>query len=92
MSETTVVVEKRIALSPERAARLRAVAQAQGVSEEEVIRRLIDVFLAGMNALDEEADQRNWQVLGMAAFERAWDNEEDAIYDNWRELYGVSEG
>jgi hypothetical protein len=34
----------------------------------------------------------DWQRLGLAAFEREWDNPDDAIYDNWRELYGVSAG
>jgi hypothetical protein len=38
---------------------------------------------------DEEAD---WQQLSLAAFEAEWDNPEDAIYDNWRELYNVSAG
>ena len=27
--------------------------------------------------------------LSLAAMAELWDNEEDAIYDNWRELYGV---
>ncbi len=36
--------------------------------------------------LDEEA---NWSAMSLDAFQRDWDNVEDAIYDNWRELYGV---
>jgi hypothetical protein len=27
--------------------------------------------------------------MGLAAFQEEWDNPEDAIYDNWREHYGV---
>lgn len=50
-----------------------------------VARLLLDSVL--MKEIDEEAD---WQQLGLAAFEKDWDNEEDAIYDNWRERYGVS--
>ncbi len=50
-----------------------------------VARLLLDSVL--MNEIDEETD---WQQLGLASFEKDWDNEEDAIYDNWRELYGVS--
>lgn len=49
-----------------------------------VARFLLDSVLAKES--DEEAD---WQQLGLNAFEREWDNEADAIYDNWRELYGV---
>ncbi|MBC8449859.1 MAG: hypothetical protein H8D78_19165 [Chloroflexi bacterium] len=92
MSAGATMIEKRVTLSPESAARLSAVARAQRVSEEEVIRRLISIFLACAGIQAEEVSRREWQALGMAAFERAWDNEEDAIYDNWRELYGVSEG
>ena len=36
--------------------------------------------------LELEAD---WSAMGLAAFEEEWDNPEDAIYDNWREHYGV---
>ncbi|HFD39224.1 MAG TPA: hypothetical protein ENJ31_05170 [Anaerolineae bacterium] len=31
-----------------------------------------------------------WSALGLESFQRDWDNDEDAIYDNWREYYGVS--
>ncbi len=30
--------------------------------------------------------------LGLQASEKDWDNEEDAIYDEWRKHDGVSEG
>lgn len=33
---------------------------------------------------------RVWHTASEEAFARVWDNEHDAIYDNWRELYGVS--
>lgn len=35
---------------------------------------------------EEEAD---WGSLGLAAFEKEWNNADDAVYDNWRDLYGV---
>ena len=37
----------------------------------------------------EIGDEEDWQQLGLAAFEKEWDNEEDAIYDDWRTIYGV---
>lgn len=37
-----------------------------------------------------EEERHEWHVASEEAFTRAWDNEHDAIYDNWRELYGVS--
>ena len=36
--------------------------------------------------LDEESD---WHELSLVAFATDWDNPDDAIYDNWREHYGV---
>ena len=31
-----------------------------------------------------------WETLASEpSLRRVWDNDEDAIYDNWRELYGV---
>jgi len=30
-----------------------------------------------------------WTQLSAAAFNEDWDNTEDAIYDDWRTLYGV---
>jgi excisionase family DNA binding protein len=32
-----------------------------------------------------------WTVLSEEAFSD-WDNPEDAVYDHWEELYGLSEG
>lgn len=48
-----------------------------------VARWLLDSVLT--KEIDEEVD---WQELSLAAFEKDWDNEEDAIYDNWRTHYG----
>jgi hypothetical protein len=40
-----------------------------------------------------ETDQEtDWQHLSLASFAAGWDNPEDAIYDNWRELYDTAEG
>ena len=49
-----------------------------------VARWLLDSVLA--KEIDEEAD---WQRLSLSAFEAELDNEEDAIYDDWRTHYGV---
>lgn len=39
-----------------------------------------------------EQDEADWLALGLATFQQDWDNPDDAIYDDWREHYGVSEG
>ena len=49
-----------------------------------IARLLLDSVLG--QEIDEEAD---WLKLSLSAFEKEWDNDEDAIYDNWREIYGV---
>jgi hypothetical protein len=33
--------------------------------------------------------RHGWSLLSEASLQRIWDNEADAIYDNWRELYDV---
>lgn len=37
-------------------------------------------------------DEREWSALGLSAFEKAWDNPDDAIYDDWRNHYDVTTG
>ena len=44
------------------------------------------------SVLSKDADDDAWQQLGLAAFEQDWDNDEDAIYDDWRKHYGVPAG
>ncbi len=39
---------------------------------------------------DEVQDELDWQELSLSAFEKDWDNPEDAIYDNWKDIFGVS--
>ncbi len=45
-------------------------------------------FLLAQKTLEKE--RREWQTASEEAFARVWNNEHDAIYDNWKELYGVS--
>ncbi len=37
----------------------------------------------------EPEKETDWAAMSLSAFQKDWDNAEDAIYDNWRELYGV---
>jgi hypothetical protein len=43
---------------------------------------------AGREAL---AQERDWAAAAETSFAKDWDNEEDAVYDNWREHYHVPE-
>ena len=40
---------------------------------------------------DQEASDREWPQIPAASFAADWDNEHDAIYDQWRERYSVRE-
>ena len=36
------------------------------------------------------ADEKEaWKELGMSRLEEEWSNPKDAIYDDWKKLYGV---
>jgi hypothetical protein len=37
-----------------------------------------------------QAERTTWSTLSEAALEQIWDNPQDATYDEWRTLYGVS--
>jgi hypothetical protein len=38
---------------------------------------------------DEKEECHIWYKLGMKSLERVWDNDADAVYDNWRDMYNV---
>ena len=38
------------------------------------------------------AEEAAWSLLSHQAFAEDWESEEDSVYDNWREHYGVSTG
>ncbi|MBI4675328.1 MAG: hypothetical protein HY741_27100 [Chloroflexi bacterium] len=85
--KTTPVLEVQVKFSGAEAERLTALAAQEGVSADVLLHRAIEQFLA--LAAASETDRADWQALGLAAFEREWDNPEDAVYDQWREHYGV---
>ncbi|MBI5787453.1 MAG: hypothetical protein HZA78_01165 [Candidatus Schekmanbacteria bacterium] len=38
----------------------------------------------------EKMKEKEWAILAIASFAEDWENEKDAVYDNWKELYHVS--
>lgn len=89
MNSMPDTVEKHIRLSAERADRLGLLAQAHQLREDEIIARALDILFTLTDLLDEGVERQGWSFLSEPALQRIWDNEEDAAYDNWRELYGV---
>lgn len=89
MSSIPTVVEKRIQLSAERADRLNRLAQLHQVGEDQIIEKALDILFTLTELLDEGTERQGWSFLSDTALQRVWDNEADAVYDNWRELYDV---
>jgi hypothetical protein len=89
MSEMLTTVEKRIWLPTESADRLGRLARSQEISENQLVVKALDILFSLTELFDERAERQGWSFLSEASLQRIWDNEEDAIYDNWRELYGV---
>ena len=89
MNSMPSIVEKHIRLSADRADRLSRLAQIHQTHEDQIIERALDILFTLTDLFDEGAERRGWSFLSEAALQRVWDNEEDAAYDNWRELYGV---
>jgi excisionase family DNA binding protein len=47
--------------------------------------------VAQPNMSTDAEESSHFDQLALAAMVDLWDNEEDAIYDNWRTLYGIAE-
>ena len=41
------------------------------------------------NRAVQDSEAESWREQGMHRLEEEWDNPQDAVYDNWRQLYDV---
>lgn len=82
-------IEKRFSISPERLEKLNQFAVGHNVSQDHVIEKALDILFSLTDLLDENVERRGWALLSEKALRQVWDNDADAAYDNWRELYGV---
>ena len=77
-----------VSQAPRQVSKLFEAARKLQTKERLVLARLLlDSILDA--ELEAEAD---WSAMSLASFEKDWDNPEDAIYDNWRDHYGVPAG
>lgn len=77
----------RTATMPPRVTEVLSVVQNFTSTERLILARLLlDSILNS-----ETENDADWMNLSLASFQKDWDNPEDAIYDNWRELYDISE-
>ena len=86
MTEMLTTVEKRIWLPTESADRLGRLARSQEISENQLVVKALDILFSLTDLFDERAERQGWLFLSEASLQRVWDNEEDAIYDNWAVL------
>jgi hypothetical protein len=42
-----------------------------------------------LDLLFEAEDAKVWAAMSAPSLNRVWDNEADAVYDNWKTIYGV---
>ncbi len=89
MDSVPTVVEKRFWLSAERVDRLVRLARVHQVGEDQLVERALDILFTLTDLLDDRSEHLGWSSLSDASLQRIWDNEKDAAYDDWRELYGV---
>ena len=87
MADTTV--ERRIRLSADRAEHLHRLARAGQMTEDQIVEKALDILFSLTELLDAQAERRGWSFLSENSLARVWDNNDDARYDNWRELYGA---
>ena len=89
MANTSGPVEKSISMSPVHAERLSRLSDMHRITEDAVVGRALDLFFQLTEILTGQAERREWSDLSAEALSRVWDNDKDAVYDNWRDLYGV---
>src|SRR5947208_1195188 len=54
--------------------------------------RLEDLERAARHAQRESNGKNSFDQMALASLADLWDNEADAVYDNWQGLYGVKKG
>ncbi|MBI2761046.1 MAG: hypothetical protein HYX51_06450 [Chloroflexi bacterium] len=90
MSEQSpLIVEKRIHLPRALAERLSLAAESEHTTEDAVIEKALDVLFAVNQVLAAQSERGAWSSLSDDALRGVWDNDHDAAYDNWRDLYGI---
>lgn len=92
MAEETRGGGYQVQLSPAHAERLNHFARVNRISAAEVVERALDILFGITALIADGSDDRAWSSASADALARVWDNDDDAVYDNWRELYDVSAG
>jgi hypothetical protein len=89
MNQLTIQADTQIRLSGQHAILLRRLAESRKTSEDQIVEKALDIFFSLTDLFDDQARRQGWSLLSEDSLQRVWDNDADAAYDNWRELYGV---
>jgi len=84
-------VDKIIHLSNDRAEQLTKLASEHEATEDTIIEKALDLLFSIIGEGNTEEERHIWQLLSMKSLERVWDNDADAVYDNWRNIYDIPE-
>ncbi len=98
MSTTGITTEvhrsvvREFVLSVEQVHRLRKMADSRDMSESRVVEKALELLFGMDDSLDLDLDRETLYRLSEPSLLRIWDNDSDAVYDNWRNIYGLPEG
>jgi len=85
-------VVREFVLPADQVRRLKSLAETRQVSESRVVEKALDILFSLADVIDQDLDRQTWYCLSEPSLLRVWDNDPDAVYDSWRDLYGVPEG
>jgi hypothetical protein len=85
-------VAREFVLPIDQVTRLQRLAETQKMSESRVVEKALDILFGLAEIFDQDLDRQALYRLSEPSLLRVWDNDPDAAYDSWRELYDVSEG
>ena len=85
-------IERQVHPPTDRDHRLRQLAERSQLSEDQVIERALDILFSLAEVLEPDLERRGWSIVSEDALGRVWDNQEDARYDDWQQLYAVPAG
>lgn len=81
-----ITIDKVVHLSEDRSKRLGQMASASGTTEDALIERALDILFQ-LSRREGETERRDWNAVSEGALHRIWDNDADAVYDNWLPAY-----
>ncbi len=84
-------IQKEIKLPTTLADRLSRLAQQHQLSEDQIVEKALGILFSLSDVFDTRTEQAEWALASDESLRRIWDNDQDVIYDNWKELYGIPE-